>query len=73
MVTFEEGDKVFLKVPEHSMSLKTGSVPKLSPRYCGLFTILKRISQVAYKLALSEHSRVHPVFHVSRSRKQLDL
>ena len=71
LVSFEEGDRVFLKVPEHSQSLKTGIVAKLSPRYCGPFTILKRIGQVAYKLALPEHSKVHPVFHVSRLRKQL--
>ena len=51
--------------------LKTGKVAKLSPRYCGPFTILKRIGPVAYKLELPSHSRVHPVFHVSRLRKQL--
>ena len=70
-VTFDEGEQVFLRVPEQSKSLSTGKVPKLSPRYCGLFTILKRIGSVAYKLALPEASQVHPVFHVSRLRKRL--
>ncbi|WP_219824254.1 hypothetical protein, partial [Enterobacter cloacae complex sp. GF14B] len=71
LATFEEGDKVFLKVLEHSKSLKTGKVAKISPRYCGQLTILKRIGQVAYKLALLEHSGVHPIFQVSHLRKQL--
>ena len=70
-VTFEVGDKVFLRVPENSTSLKTGPVPKLSPRFCGPFTILKKVGSVAYKLDLPPHSRVHPVFHVSRLRKRL--
>ena len=69
MVTFDEGDQVFLRVSEKSQSLSTGKVPKLSPRYCGPFTILKRIGKVAYKLALLEGSQVHPVFHVSCLRK----
>ncbi|MCO5567487.1 hypothetical protein L7F22_021180 [Adiantum nelumboides] len=45
--------------------------PCYSPPYCGPFTSLKCIGQVAYMLALPEHSRVHPVFHVSRLHKQL--
>ena len=42
-VVFDEGDYVFLRVPEHSESLKTGPTPKLSPRFCGPFKILKRV------------------------------
>ncbi|XP_070025720.1 uncharacterized protein [Nicotiana sylvestris] len=43
---------------------------KLSPRYIGPFEILKRIGEVAYKLALLPSlSAVHPVFHVSMLRK----
>ena len=32
-VTFEEGQLVFLRVPENSQSLKIGPVPKLSPHF----------------------------------------
>ena len=71
VVTLDEGDQVFLHVLEKSQSLSMGKVPKLLPRYCGPFTILKRIGKVAYKLALPEGSQVHPVFHVSRLRKHL--
>ena len=72
-VAFEVGDKVFLRVPENSTSLKTGPVPKLSPRFSGPFTILKKVGFVAYKLDLPPHSRVHPVFHVSQLRKRLGI
>ncbi|MCO5548799.1 hypothetical protein L7F22_002261 [Adiantum nelumboides] len=70
-VVFKEGDYVFLRVPEHSESLKTGSTPKLSPRFCGPFKILWRVGSMAYKLELPANSRVHPVFHVSRLRQRL--
>ena len=62
---------MFLKVPEHSKTLSTGPVPKFSPRYCGPFRVLKRVGNVAYKLELPEHSKVHPIFHVSHLRKWL--
>ena len=70
-VHFKEGDWVFLKVPENSTSLQTGPVSKLSPQFCGLFKILNKVGQVAYKLELPAHSKVHPVFHVSHLRKRL--
>ena len=62
---------MFLRVPEHSKTLSTRPVPKLSPRYCGPFRILKQVGNVAYKLELQEQSKVHPVFQVSRLRKRL--
>ncbi|MCO5552746.1 hypothetical protein L7F22_006263 [Adiantum nelumboides] len=70
-VVFKEGDYVFLRVPEHSKSLKTGPTPKLLPRFCGPFKILKRVGSMAYKLKLASNSRVHPIFHVSRLRQRL--
>ena len=70
-VHFQEGDQVFLKVPKNSTSLKTGPVPKLSPRFCGPFKILQKVGPVAYRLELPPHSKIHPVFHVSRLRKRL--
>ena len=38
---------------------------KLSPRFIGPFAIVRKVSQVAYELALPTHLHVHPVFHVS--------
>ena len=42
--SFEEGEKVFLQVPLNSTSLSTGKCPKLSPRFCGPWTIIKKLS-----------------------------
>ncbi|MCO5600867.1 hypothetical protein L7F22_054984 [Adiantum nelumboides] len=68
---FELGDKVFLQVPGKSTSLSTGKCPKLSPRYCGPWKIVKKLSDVAYRLELPPGCRVHPVFHVSKLRKYI--
>ena len=70
-VVFKEDDYVFLRVPKHSQSSKIGPTPKLSPRFCGPFKILKRVGSLAYKLELPDTSQVHPVFHVSHLRKHL--
>lgn len=68
---FEEGDMVFLLIPKDSTSLKTGKCYKLSPRYCGPWKIVKKLNDVAYKLALPQDCKVHPVFHVSRLKRVL--
>jgi hypothetical protein len=63
--SFEVGDRVWLRVRPRKSTLSTGKYSKLSPRYCGPFRVLKRIGEVAYKLELPDHVRVHDVFHVS--------
>ena len=43
---------------------------KLSPRFVGLFEILKRVGTLAYKVALPAGlSKIHNVFYVSTLRK----
>jgi hypothetical protein len=45
---------------------------KLSPRFIGLFQILKQVGEMAYQLELPDHlSDVHDVFHVSQLKKCL--
>jgi hypothetical protein len=66
-ITFHVGDLVLVKLQpykQHSVALRKNQ--KLGMRYFGPFEILARVGEVAYKLKLPEHARIHPVFHVSQ-------
>jgi hypothetical protein len=39
------------------------------PKFYGRYTVLKRVGQVSYQLSLPNHSKLHPVFHVSCLKK----
>ena len=61
---------VFLKVSLRKGIQRYGKKGKLAPRLIGPFKIVEKVGNVAYRLELpSQLSNVHPVFHVSRSRK----
>ncbi|WMV40802.1 hypothetical protein MTR67_034187 [Solanum verrucosum] len=50
--------------------MRFGKKGKLSPWYIGPYRIAKRIDNVAYELELpQELAAVHPVFHISMSKK----
>ncbi|XP_070054054.1 uncharacterized protein [Nicotiana tomentosiformis] len=69
-VGFIVGERVLLWVLPMKGVIRFGMKGKLSPRYIGPFEILKRIGEIAYKLALpTNQAAVHPVFHVSMHRK----
>ncbi|XP_060170852.1 uncharacterized protein LOC132601806 [Lycium barbarum] len=49
--------------------MRFGRKGKLSPRFDGIYEIVRRIGKVAYELKLpSEMTMVHPVFHISMLR-----
>ena len=63
---FKVGDQVFLKVSPIRGVMRFGKKGKFSSRYVGPFEIVKCISEVVYRLALSPAlSRLHDVFYVS--------
>jgi hypothetical protein len=67
---FAERDQVFLRLqPYKKNSLEAEHCQKLESKFYGPYTVLKRVGQVAYQLALSSHSKLHHVFHVSCLKK----
>jgi hypothetical protein len=68
-IEFNVGEHVFLKVKDKKSSLKLGSFPKITTRYCGPFEIPERIGPIAYMLALPASMCIHNVFHVSLLKK----
>jgi hypothetical protein len=63
-ITFAVGDQVL--VSTRNMNLKTPGTKKLMPKYVGPFKVIKKLHDVAYKLALPvEMKGMHDVFHVS--------
>ncbi|XP_077215933.1 uncharacterized protein LOC143850587 [Tasmannia lanceolata] len=63
---FEVGNWILLKLqPYRQQSVAPRSSQKLSKRFYGTYEIDSKVSAVAYKLKLPEHSRIHPVFHIS--------
>ena len=63
---YDAGDWVFLKLSPWKKVIRFGNKGKLSPRYIGLYQIIERVGEVAYRLELpQELARVHNVFHVS--------
>ncbi|XP_058211664.1 uncharacterized protein LOC131323843 [Rhododendron vialii] len=70
LLSFVEGDHVFLKVSLRRGLSRFEKKGKLSPHYIRPFDIIEKIGEVAYRLALPPKlSGVHDVFHVLMLRK----
>lgn len=65
-VVFAIGDWVYVKLrPCRQTSLSGTTYQKLGKWYYGPYQITEIIGLVAYKLALPESAKIHPVFHCS--------
>ena len=70
--SFEVGELVYLKLQPHlQSSVASRGNHKLSFRFYGPYQIMQKVGTVAYKLALPESSRIHPVVHVSQLKKHI--
>ena len=74
-ISYEIGEKVFLKLSPWKKVMRFGKKGKLSPRFIGPYEVIEKVGPVAYKLALPlELEKIHSVFHVSMLRRyRLDL
>src|SRR4051812_24976679 len=69
-VTYEVGDRAYLRVSPLRGVKRFGVIGKLAPRYVGPFKILSRKGEVTYEIELPESlSAFHNVFHVSQLKK----
>ncbi|GJT28910.1 ty3-gypsy retrotransposon protein [Tanacetum coccineum] len=65
-VEFRSGDMVLVKLqPYRQITLAKRYSNKLAKRYYGPFEVLERVGKVTYRLALTDSSKIHLVFHVS--------
>lgn len=69
---FQVGDQAFLKLqPYIQTSVARRANHKLSFKFYGPFTVIRRINDVTYELQLLANSSIFPVFHVSQLRHAL--
>ncbi|PNY05841.1 hypothetical protein L195_g002299 [Trifolium pratense] len=71
--SFEVGEWVFVKLRAHRQSsvVTRINLSLLQDIMSHIYPIVERVGVVAYKLKLSEGSRVHPVFHMSLLKKAM--
>ena len=63
---FKEGDQVLLSMRNINNPIdRNRPTKKLTPRFAGLYAVIKVISTTTYKLDLPATIKIHPVFHVS--------
>ena len=68
-MVFKEGDFVMLRIENCRLnSVETNLVVKLAPRFYGPFKIVGKMTDLAYRLELPSHWKIHNAFHISLLR-----
>ncbi|GAX83849.1 hypothetical protein CEUSTIGMA_g11274.t1 [Chlamydomonas eustigma] len=71
--TFQVDDKVWLAASHVRLPHALTAKRKFQPRYYGPFRVTtKVVSDVAYKLELPPHFKIHPVIHISHLKANQD-
>ena len=52
--------------------LRLSGSHKLNPKWIGPYTIVERIGDLAYRLALLSNMRLHPVFNITRLKAYVE-
>ena len=69
-MSYEVGEKAYLRVTPLKGVRRFGIRGKLAPRYVGPFTILLKHGELAYKFELPPNfPDVHDIFHVSQLKR----
>ncbi|KAL4567352.1 hypothetical protein LXL04_022935 [Taraxacum kok-saghyz] len=70
---FQVGEMVYLRLRNYRQhSVASRASQKLSKKFFGPYKILEKIGALTYRLQLPNHSRVHPVLHVSLLKESHD-
>ncbi|XP_054790272.1 DNA-directed RNA polymerase 2B, chloroplastic/mitochondrial-like [Prosopis cineraria] len=57
---------IYLRIqPYRQFSLPKRKCEKLSPRFFGLYQVVRKVGPVAYEFLLPPDAKIHPIFHVS--------
>jgi hypothetical protein len=69
---FKVGKQVYLRLqPYQESSVAYRRALKLSPRFYGPFTIIRKVGEVAHELDLPPNACIHPVFPMSQLKLKL--
>lgn len=68
-VHYQIGDKVMVKLNPRQFKSLCGVNQNLIRRYEGPFEIVAKVGKISFKLNMSHHLKIYPVFHASQLKQ----